>query len=71
MKCKNQLEEIKKMIDEFDWNRSIQQDEENMKQVTSRLHDLTEEMDEYVKEEQIVLCSEDKSEDSSFDSLDI
>lgn len=67
VKCKNQLEEIKKMIDEFDWNRSIQQDEENVKQVTSRLDDLTEEIEEYEEEEQNELCSED----SSFDSLDI
>ena len=47
VKCKNKLEEIKKMINEFEWSRSAQQDEENMKQVNSCLHDLTEEIEEY------------------------
>lgn len=69
-KCKSQLEEIKERINEIDWNLSVRQNEEKVKQVTSCLHDLTEEMDEYEKEEQPILCLEGKSEDSSYEKLD-
>lgn len=51
--CKAQLEEIKASINEFDWNHSLQQIDEKVSQVTTRLQNLKDVIDEHKKEEQL------------------
>ncbi len=61
--CKDQLEDIKEMINEFDWNRSLQQVEEKVTQVTSRLQSLKSVIEEHTLEEQPSLRLNDELED--------
>lgn len=51
--CKDQLEEIKASINEFDWNHSLQQIDEKVSQVTTRLQNLKDVIDEHKKEEKL------------------
>ena len=61
--CKEQLEDIKSSINEFDWNRSLKQLEDKVAQVTTRLQGLKELMEEHKEEEIPSLHLNDELED--------
>lgn len=61
--CKEQLEDIKEMINEFEWNRSLQQVDAKVAQVTSRLQNLREVIDEHKAEANSSLRLNDELED--------
>ena len=62
-KCKEQLDEIKASINEFDWSHSVQQLEEKVSQLTGRLQELKTVIEDHQVADMPALRLHDELED--------